>query len=130
MRTIKKVHHAALVPFEGLRTNSPMPIPNTSPIDPFILLNHHGPQIFEPDNKGLPFGPHPHRGIETVTYIFDRDLSHKDSAGYDSIIKSGGIQWMTAGSGIIHAELSSEELKEPGGIFQKVLVDNNIFFVL
>ncbi len=115
MRTIKKIHYAESVPFEGLRTNSPLQSPNTSPIDPFILLNHHGPQFYEPNNKGLPFGPHPHRGMETVTFIIDGDLSHKDSAGHDSIIKSGGVQWMTAGSGVIHAEVSSEEFKRNGG---------------
>lgn len=115
MRTIKKIHLAESVPFEGLRTSSPLQSPNTSPIDPFILLNHHGPQFYEANNKGLPFGPHPHRGMETVTFIIDGDLSHKDSAGHDSIIKSGGVQWMTAGSGVIHAEVSSEEFKRNGG---------------
>jgi redox-sensitive bicupin YhaK (pirin superfamily) len=115
MRTIQKIHLAESVPFEGLRTSSPLQSPNTSPIDPFILLNHHGPQFYEPNNKGLPFGPHPHRGMETVTFIIDGDLSHKDSTGNDSNIKSGGVQWMTAGSGVIHAEVSSEEFKRKGG---------------
>ena len=64
---------------------------------------------------GLPFGPHPHRGMETVTFILDGDISHKDSSGHESIITSGGVQWMTAGRGLIHAETSSEEFKKNGG---------------
>jgi hypothetical protein len=84
-------------------------------IDPFIFLNHHGFQIYPPQNNGLPFGPHPHRGMETITFIVDGDIMHKDSGGHESVIKAGGIQWMTAGSGLIHAEVSSEEFKTNGG---------------
>ena len=84
-------------------------------IDPFIFLNHHGPQNYGPDNKGLPFGPHPHRGMETVTIIMDGDISHKDSSGNDSVIESGGVQWMTAGKGLVHSEVSSENFMKKGG---------------
>ena len=63
----------------------------------------------------MPFGPHPHKGIETVTLILKGDILHKDSEGYESIIKAGGVQWMTAGSGLIHSETSSAEFKENGG---------------
>jgi redox-sensitive bicupin YhaK (pirin superfamily) len=84
-------------------------------IDPFIFLNHHGWQEYPPRNAGLPFGPHPHRGFETVTFIIEGDLTHKDSNGANSVIKAGGVQWMTAGSGLIHAEVSSDEFKARGG---------------
>lgn len=84
-------------------------------IDPFIFLNHHGYQQYLPHNQGLPFGPHPHRGFETVTFILHGDLTHKDSSGAQSTIKEGGVQWMTAGSGLIHAEVSSETFKAQGG---------------
>ena len=84
-------------------------------VDPFIFLNHHGPQNYGPDNSGLPFGPHPHRGMETVTIIIEGDIAHKDSAGNNSVIESGGVQWMTAGKGLIHEEVSSDEFKEKGG---------------
>jgi redox-sensitive bicupin YhaK (pirin superfamily) len=63
----------------------------------------------------LPFGPHPHRGFETVTFILTGELAHRDSAGHESIIKEGGIQWMTAGSGLVHAEVSPEEFMRKGG---------------
>lgn len=84
-------------------------------VDPFIFLNHHGPQNYSPDNSGLPFGPHPHRGMETVTIIIDGDIAHKDSAGNNSVIESGGVQWMTAGKGLVHAEVSSDNFKKKGG---------------
>ena len=115
MRTIKKLHQAEFSPIADLLTYSPLPRPNLQQIDPFIFLNHHGPQVYTPDNDGLPFGPHPHRGMETVTFIIDGDIMHKDSSGHQSVITAGGIQWMTAGSGLIHAEVSSDEFKRMGG---------------
>src|SRR5690606_32366857 len=93
----------------------PMPTRNLEMVDPFIFLNHHGPQNYSPDNSGLPFGPHPHRGMETVTIIIDGDIAHKDSAGNYSVIQSGGVQWMTAGKGLIHSEVSSDDFKKKGG---------------
>jgi hypothetical protein len=84
-------------------------------LDPFLFLNHHGPQVYPPGNEGLPFGPHPHRGFETVTFILEGDLTHKDSSGAHSVIRTGGVQWMTAGRGLIHAEVSSEAFKQTGG---------------
>jgi quercetin 2,3-dioxygenase len=115
MRSIKKIHKAAFKPIDDLITYSPIPSKTLQHIDPFLFLNHHGPQVYAPKNNGLPFGPHPHRGMETVTIIVDGDISHRDSAGSESVIKTGGIQWMTAGSGLIHAETSSEEFKRNGG---------------
>ena len=116
-RKIKAVHKAVYEPIGGLVTYRAMPT-QTLPmnaIDPFIFLNHHGWQEYLPKNTGLPFGPHPHRGFETVTFILEGDLTHKDSSGANSVIKAGGVQWMTAGSGLIHAEVSSEEFKTKGG---------------
>lgn len=98
-----------------LETWSPLPTGNLQMIDPFIFLNHHGPQVYPPNNNGLPFGPHPHRGIETVTFILDGDIAHKDSGGHYSVIESGGVQWMTAGRGLLHSEISSDEFKKEGG---------------
>ncbi len=92
-----------------------MPTRQLRMIDPFLFLNHHGPQKYAPGNNGLPFGPHPHRGMETVTFILDGDIAHKDSGGNNSVIESGGVQWMTAGRGLTHAEVSSEKFKKEGG---------------
>jgi hypothetical protein len=98
-----------------LTTRRPVPGRDVEQIDPFLFLNHHGPQVYAPRNRGLPFGPHPHRGFETVTFILTGELAHRDSAGHESIIKEGGIQWMTAGSGLVHAEISPQEFMQKGG---------------
>jgi len=115
MRTIKKIHSSAYSPIADLITYSPLPSAKLQQVDPFIFLNHHGFQTYPPNNNGLPFGPHPHRGMETVTFILKGDIMHKDSSGHESIMQEGGIQWMTAGSGLIHAEVSSPKFKKEGG---------------
>lgn len=115
MKTIKRRHAALRDDIADLTTRRPVPSPSIEQVDPFLFLNHHGPQVYPPRNRGLPFGPHPHRGFETVTFILTGELAHRDSAGHESIIKEGGIQWMTAGKGLVHAEISPEEFKQQGG---------------
>jgi redox-sensitive bicupin YhaK (pirin superfamily) len=115
MRTIKQQYRAVSAPIADLTTYRALPTQSVEHIDPFLFLNHHGPQVYRPHNKGLPFGPHPHRGFETVTFILAGDILHKDSSGHESVIEAGGIQWMTAGRGLIHAEVSSEQFKQAGG---------------
>jgi hypothetical protein len=114
-KTIKRAHPALRDDIADLTTRRPVPGRDVEQIDPFLFLNHHGPQVYAPNNRGLPFGPHPHRGFETVTFILTGELAHRDSAGHESVIKEGGIQWMTAGSGLVHAEISPEEFKRRGG---------------
>ncbi|MEE9373133.1 MAG: pirin-like C-terminal cupin domain-containing protein [Saprospiraceae bacterium] len=63
----------------------------------------------------MDIGAHPHRGFETVTFIFDGELHHKDSRGYDQRISKGGVQWMTAAKGIVHSEGASKEFIRQGG---------------
>lgn len=115
MRTIKTIHRAVSEPIADLITFRALPTHSVDYIDPFLFLNHHGPQIYPPNNHGLPFGPHPHRGMETVTFILNGDIAHKDNGGHESVITAGGVQWMTAGRGLIHAEVSSEDFKQNGG---------------
>jgi len=114
-RTIKAQHAAYRDDIGDLTTRRPVPGRGVDQVDPFLFLNHHGPQIYPPNNRGLPFGPHPHRGFETVTFILEGELGHYDSGGHESVIRGGGVQWMTAGAGVIHAELSPPEFKERGG---------------
>jgi redox-sensitive bicupin YhaK (pirin superfamily) len=114
-KTIVRRHAAYRDDIADLVTRRPLPGPGVEQIDPFLFLNHHGPQVYPPGNRGLPFGPHPHRGFETVTFILEGELAHEDTAGHRSVIRAGGVQWMTAGSGLIHAELSPEEFKRRGG---------------
>ncbi|MCC3731369.1 pirin family protein [Rouxiella badensis] len=113
-RRIKRQYKAFRDDIRDLQTRRPVPGPELEHLDPFLFLNHHGPQVYAPDNLGLPFGPHPHRGFETVTFILRGELAHKDTGGHESIIGPGGVQWMTAGSGLIHSELSPESFKRQG----------------
>jgi redox-sensitive bicupin YhaK (pirin superfamily) len=108
-------HPAARDDIADLVTRRPLPGARIEQIDPFLFLNHHGPQTYAPGNHGLPFGPHPHRGFETVTFIIEGELAHRDSGGHESVIRAGGVQWMTAGSGLVHSELSPESFKQSGG---------------
>lgn len=113
--SVIRLHPAIRDDIGDLVTHRPLPGPNIGNVGAFLFLNHHGPQLYPPNNRGLPFGPHPHRGFETVTFILDGELAHTDSAGHESIIRKGGVQWMTAGSGIIHAEVSPADFKRDGG---------------
>ncbi|HNX47866.1 MAG TPA: pirin family protein [Methanomassiliicoccales archaeon] len=72
-------------------------------LDPFLMLDHFGSDRPEDYLAGFPM--HPHRGIETVTYMLDGNVAHKDSLGNHGVIGPGDVQWMTAGSGILHEEM-------------------------
>lgn len=115
MRTVAKIHPAYRDDIADLTTRRPVPGPGLDQVDPFLFLNHHGPQVYPPNNGGLPFGPHPHRGFETVTFVLEGDLAHYDSGGHESVIGAGGVQWMTAGAGLVHAEVSPPAFKRDGG---------------
>jgi quercetin 2,3-dioxygenase len=117
-KTVLALHPAHRDDIGDLTTRRPAPGPGLEQIDPFLLLNHHGPQTYGPNNAGLPFGPHPHRGFETVTFILEGELAHRDSAGHESVIAAGGVQWMTAGSGLVHAEVSPEDFRRDGGALE------------
>lgn len=117
-RTVRKQYLALSDDIGDLRTQRPLPNRDMEQIDPFLFLNHHGPQVYPPGNRGLPFGPHPHRGFETVTFIIDGSLMHRDTGGHESVIEAGGVQWMTAGRGLQHAELSPPEFMENGGALE------------
>jgi redox-sensitive bicupin YhaK (pirin superfamily) len=83
--------------------------------DPFLLLDHFGPTEWGPGQAiGAP--DHPHRGFETVTYILEGRNEHRDSAGHHGVLGPGDVQWMTAGSGVVHAEMPEAEFRREGGL--------------
>lgn len=90
-------------------------------ISPFLLFDHAGPYNFSP-NAGSPrgVGQHPHRGFETVTIVYDGEVSHRDSTGGGGTIGVGDVQWMTAAGGIVHEEFHSEAFSRAGGPFHMV----------
>lgn len=118
MRRVLRTYPAQRDDIADLVTRRPLPGPQLPQVDPFLFLNHHGPQVYPPGNRGLPFGPHPHRGFETVTFILAGSLAHHDTGGHQSVIEAGGVQWMTAGSGLIHAEISPAAFLRSGGALE------------
>ncbi|CAL4869075.1 hypothetical protein MMA231_03366 [Asticcacaulis sp. MM231] len=114
-KPVLDLHPATRDDIADLVTRRPVPSRRLNNIGAFLFLKHHGPQTYAPGNRGLPFGPHPHRGFETVTFILEGDLAHRDSGGHESVILAGGVQWMTAGSGLVHEEVSPEAFKRAGG---------------
>src|SRR6266567_2190938 len=98
----------------GFLVRRPFPKAAFSDFDPFLLLDEMGPMDVAPgEAKGAP--DHPHRGFETVTYMLSGDMEHKDSSGHAGQLRSGDVQWMTAGSGVVHAEMPSAEFMRTGG---------------
>lgn len=89
-------------------------------ISPFLLLDYAAPYHFNPTSEQHGVGSHPHRGFETVTIAYQGEVSHKDSSGGGGQIKTGDVQWMTAGAGLMHEEFHSEEFAKSGGLFEMV----------
>ena len=89
-------------------------------ISPFLLLDHAAPKYYPPTDQKLGVGEHPHRGFETVTMAIKGEVEHRDSSGGGGKIGTGGIQWMTAGSGVVHDEFHSRDFAEKGGEFEMV----------
>jgi quercetin 2,3-dioxygenase len=89
-------------------------------MSPFLMLDLAGPAEFPATTERKGVGTHPHRGFETVTIVYDGEVSHKDSTGQGGTIGPGDVQWMTAGSGILHQEFHSDEFSKRGGVLQMV----------
>lgn len=98
----------------GFLVRRPFPTHAFSEFDPFLLLDEMGPMDLAPgEAKGAP--DHPHRGFETVTYVLSGELEHKDSSGRAGRLRTGDVQWMTAGAGVVHSEMPSAEFEREGG---------------
>ena len=88
---------------------------------PFLILDYAAPTEFSPNPGGRRgVGQHPHRGFETVTIVYEGEVEHRDSTGKGGVIGRGDVQWMTAGSGILHEEFHSERYSREGGPFEMV----------
>jgi len=99
----------------GFVVRRPFPTSAADHFDPFLLLDEMGPVTYGPGEAiGAP--EHPHRGFETVTYMLHGAMEHRDSAGGVGVIRPGAVQWMTAGSGVIHSELPTEDMLRRGGL--------------
>jgi hypothetical protein len=89
-------------------------------MSPFLMLDYAGPAEFASSTERKGVGSHPHRGFETVTIVYEGEVAHQDSTGQGGVIGPGDVQWMTAGSGILHEEFHSEGFAKNGGTLNMV----------
>ncbi len=109
----------------GFPVRRPFPTETLSDVDPFLLLDHLAPVAWGPGEAvGAP--DHPHRGFETVTYMLEGQLQHKDSHGHIGNLGPGDVQWMTAGAGIVHSEMPEPEFHRSGGVWHGVQIWVNL----
>lgn len=120
LRAIKQVISSVrTVEGGGFVVRRPFPTAELPQVDPFLLFDHMGPIATGPgEAKGAP--DHPHRGFETVTYLLQGSMQHEDSAGHRGSLEAGDVQWMTAGRGVVHAEMPSAALLEHGGTLEGI----------
>lgn len=115
IRSLKQIIPAKQVQVAPtLSVGRTLPIGQGGTIDPFILLDHFGP-VHVSQGEGIGVPPHPHRGFEPVTFLFDGHVEHKDSMKNTGKLDAGGIQWMTAGKGIVHSEDMAKRFGPEGG---------------
>jgi len=98
----------------GFIVHRPFPTNMLMDFDPFLLLDEMGPVDYGP-NEALGAPDHPHRGFETVTYVLEGKMQHKDSHGHAGSIGPGDVQWMTAGAGVVHSEMPEDTFRRTGG---------------
>lgn len=98
----------------GFVVHRPFPTQALETLDPFLMIDEMGPVDYAPGEAvGAP--DHPHRGFETISYILEGEVEHEDSAGFSGKLGPGSVQWMTAGSGVVHSEMPSRAIRERGG---------------
>jgi len=121
---VRPVEHVAtaISSFEGAGFPVRRPFPgalDSSLTDPFLMLDQMGPIEYAP-RRALGAPDHPHRGFETVTYLIDGEMEHRDSYGGGGVIRGGDTQWMTAGSGLVHSEMPTDKMMREGGLLHGV----------
>jgi len=116
-RSIRRIVHAKGFKMGKIYVKQPLPATGIGNIDPFLLLHHAGPFDIPAgtDYKTEGVGPHPHRGFEPVSFVFQGSLSHRDSLGNTERLEAGDTQWMTSGKGIIHSERPDKQIATTGG---------------
>jgi len=110
---------------DGIPVTRAFPVSEMREFDPFLLFDHFGPIDYEPGGAtGVP--AHPHCGFEAITYLLGGEVEHKDSWGGQATIRTGDLQWMTTGSGLVHSELVTDNFKKYGGIMQGLQIWVNL----
>ena len=119
-RSVEAIHQSTTFHWvgNGFHVSTYFPSPNLAPerVSPFVLMDYGPPKEFPPLARGKRgVGWHPHRGFETVTLAWEGSVAHRDNAGHAGVIGPGGVQWMTAASGIFHEEYHEEQFSRRGG---------------
>lgn len=114
-KSIQNIVTSPLVNMGPIKLRQPFPVEGIKNVDPFLLLHHYGPYAISEFNNPFDLGPHPHRGFEPITLLFKGEQLHRDSLGNEMVVKAGGVQWTSAGRGIIHAEAPTKEFVKKGG---------------
>lgn len=99
----------------GFEVGRVLPFHSHRMVGPFIFLDHMGPAEFAPGADAINVRPHPHIGLSTLTYLFEGEVMHHDSLGYNQLIRPGEVNWMTAGKGIVHSERTEPLKRSTGG---------------
>ncbi|MFT4698102.1 MAG: redox-sensitive bicupin YhaK (pirin superfamily) [Flavobacteriaceae bacterium] len=120
LNNIKNIGRSDFVDMGPIRLRQPLPTQEIEDVDPFVLLHHYGPFEISEDSNPFDLGPHPHRGFEPITFLIQGEQLHRDSLSNESIVKTGDVQWTTAGRGIIHAEGPSKEFVQQGGTLEGI----------
>ena len=115
LKSTQKIVSSPFVNMGPIKLRQPLPTMGIENVDPFLLLHHYGPYAISEFNNPFDLGPHPHRGFEPITLLFKGAQLHRDSLGNEMVVKEGGVQWTTAGRGIIHAEAPTKEFVKKGG---------------
>ena len=119
-RSVSHILESSIIDMGSFQVKQPLPTQKVPQISPFLLLHHFGPIKVEPGFDPIDLGPHPHRGFEPVTFLYQGGIRHKDSLGNEGILEAGDIQWMTSGRGIIHSERASDFFMENGGTIEGI----------
>jgi len=129
-RTIERVFRGASQHWvgDGFHVSNYFPSATESQkrMSPFFLLDYQKPEAFAPTARRRGVGTHPHRGFETVTIAYQGSIAHRDSAGNGGVIGPGEVQWMTAGSGVLHNEYHEEEFARGGGVLHMIQIWVNL----
>lgn len=120
MRTVANIIKSQSIQMGKTQVKQALPTNRVEQVSPFLLLHHFGPHQVAAGEEAFDVAPHPHRGFEPVTFLYQGGLRHKDSRGNEGILKGGDVQWMTAGRGIIHSERASREFLETGGTIEGI----------
>jgi redox-sensitive bicupin YhaK (pirin superfamily) len=124
-RTISLIEESTTEMVGVNRIKQSLPTRNIRQVDPFLLVHHLLPVTIQPGTD-IRIPPHPHAGFEVMTYLMDGEFFHRDSRGHEVIAKSGDVNWMTSGNGIVHSEGPSGSFLEKGGKLQLLQIWINL----